>query len=104
MNGKAVGEVSFFDLPYKDKIAHFGFYFIFSIFWFIYLNKTKQSTSRFSMICIIFIIAVILGGIVELLQLYYTTTRSAEWADFFANCLGSGTALLLMHFVTTNKK
>jgi len=31
---------------------------------------------------------VILGGIVELLQAYCTTTRSGEWLDFWADSIG----------------
>ena len=31
---------------------------------------------------------VLLGGLMELLQAYYTTTRSGEWLDFWADSVG----------------
>jgi VanZ family protein len=31
---------------------------------------------------------ILLGGLIELLQAYCTTTRSGEWLDFFADSIG----------------
>ena len=41
---------------------------------------------------------VLLGGLMELLQAYATTTRSGEWLDFWADSIGVllGTALGLL--------
>ncbi len=31
---------------------------------------------------------ILLGGVIELIQAYCTTTRSGEWLDFFADAIG----------------
>ena len=53
----------------------------------------QQHIVRFSLFTLIFLTA--LGGLMELLQAYCTTTRSGEWLDFLADTLGVilGTAL-----------
>ena len=93
-----------FIIPYKDKIAHFVFYFVFSSLWFFYLNKLKNGWGRFRKALIVFFIACFMGGLVEILQLEFTVTRSAEWADVLANCSGSLISLLLCLLITQIKK
>ncbi|MHC5308751.1 VanZ family protein [Myroides sp. LJL116] len=91
-------------IPFKDKIAHFIFYCTFSFLWLMYLIKSNKKASRISLTLLIFTIAAILGGGIELAQFYLTSSRSAEWADFFANCLGSLTGLLLCLTITRKNK
>ena len=46
---------------------------------------------------------IVLGGVVELLQAYCTTTRSGEWLDFLADSvgvlLGAAVGLLMKRFL-----
>lgn len=98
---------STFNIPFKDKIAHFIFYFTFSFLWLMYLLKSPIKASENILTFLIFTIAVLLGGIIELAQYHLTKSRSAEWADFFANCLGSFFGILLCLTITkknNNKK
>ncbi|MHC5200713.1 VanZ family protein [Myroides sp. LJL119] len=97
---------SIFDVPYKDKIAHFVFYFTFSFLWLMYLLKSQLKASKSILTFLIFMVAVLLGGSIEFAQYYFTSSRSAEWADFFANCLGSFFGILLCLTITkkNNKK
>lgn len=39
-------------------------------------------------------VAICLGGVMELFQMAFTTTRTAEFADFLADAFGSGVVLL----------
>ncbi|UJH68351.1 VanZ family protein [Allomuricauda sp. SCSIO 65647] len=89
------------DIPYSDKIAHFAFYFGFV--WLGGHATFKDPTKGFGlkkMLLWLFLAAVAYGSIIEVLQHTVTTDRSAEWGDFFANCLGALTAALLLfrHF------
>ena len=83
-----------------------------SVMWWEYLRNCKKETRkltracgqrhiiRFSLFTFIFLTA--LGGLMELLQAYCTTTRSGEWLDFGADTVGVviGTALgLLMSII-----
>ena len=47
-----------------------------------------------------------LGGSVELIQAYCTTTRSGEWLDFYADTvgvlLGAGIGLLMYRYLMHN--
>ncbi|WP_158961508.1 VanZ family protein [Myroides fluvii] len=101
----SIPKTSFFNIPNKDKIAHFTFYFVFSLIWFLFSNKkNKDKKAKIRTGIVIFTIATFLGGGVELIQLFFTNSRSAEWADCIANSLGSAIGVLLGLFITTHKK
>ncbi|WP_060872668.1 VanZ family protein [Myroides odoratus] len=101
----SIPKTSFFNIPNKDKVAHFTFYFVFSVIWFLYSNKKNNSKKeKIRTGIVIFTIATFLGGGVELGQYFFTNSRSAEWADFFANSLGSAIGILFGLLITTHKK
>ncbi|WHT40877.1 VanZ family protein [Myroides sp. mNGS23_01] len=101
----SIPKTSFFNIPNKDKVAHFTFYFVFSVIWFLYSNKKNNSKkAKIRTGIVIFTIATFLGGGVELGQYFFTNSRSAEWADFFANSLGSAIGILFGLLITTHKK
>jgi VanZ family protein len=84
-----------------DKLAHFGMFFVLSgvsLFFYYKLHNGKPKMSR----CIFwgFIVPVIYGGVIELLQKYLFTSRSAEWGDFVANMLGAlfGCVVVVVYF------
>ncbi|KUF41951.1 MAG: VanZ family protein [Myroides sp.] len=104
LSSETIAKAPRFDIPYKDKLAHFTFYFVFSIIWFKYYVKSNPNTSRIKLSIRIFTIASLMGGIVEVLQYYFTASRSAEWADELANCLGSLFGVLLCLTLFRRKK
>ncbi len=104
LDGNTVSKVPSMEIPNKDKIAHFTFYFVFSIVWFNYIVKSKPNYSKIKLTIYIFTIASATGGVVEILQYFFSPTRSAEWGDVFANCLGSLFGLLLCLTLITKKK
>ena len=79
------------DVALIDKYTHFIMYGgTCAVIWWEYLRHYKKEARRpnlralaFAMLCMI-----LLGGLMELLQAYATTTRSGEWLDFFADSLG----------------
>jgi len=79
------------DVAFIDKWTHLVMYGgTCVVIWCEYLRHCKKEARRpnlralaFAMLCMI-----LLGGLLELLQVYATTTRSGEWLDFFADSLG----------------
>lgn len=79
------------DVALIDKYTHFIMYGgTCAVIWWEYLRHCKKEARRpnlraltFAMLCMI-----LLGGLMELLQAYATTTRSGEWLDFLADSLG----------------
>ncbi|WP_413511490.1 VanZ family protein [Myroides odoratus] len=101
----SIPRTSFFNIPNKDKVAHFTFYFVFSLVWFLFSCKKNNKRKRNRRIgIVIFTIATFLGAMIELGQYYLTNSRSAEWADFIANSLGSAIGILFGLLLTTHKK
>lgn len=80
-------------IPYKDKVLHFVFYAGFVILWF---KATNNQTNK---LLIITVIGIILGAIIEFLQLYCTKTRSFDVFDILANSLGA----LVMYLILKKK-
>ena len=86
-------------VAFIDKWTHFVMYGgTCSVIWWEHLRHCKkearkrssacgqQHIVRFSLFTLIFLTA--LGGLMELLQAYCTTTRSGEWLDFYADTVG----------------
>lgn len=79
------------DVAFIDKWTHLVMYGgTCVVIWCEYLRHCKKEARRpnlralaMAMLCMI-----LLGGLMELLQVYATTTRSGEWLDFFADSLG----------------
>jgi VanZ family protein len=87
------------DLPSSlpwDKIVHFGMFFLLSAVSLLdYYKLHDESPPVFRWIFWGFVIPVIYGGVIEILQKYIFTSRSAEMGDWIADMLGSAMATLL---------
>ncbi|MGL5788191.1 MAG: VanZ family protein [Bacteroidales bacterium] len=75
------------DIPNIDKIVHFCFYF--GISFLSYISIHRKSYPAYRIYLMVLLVPIIFGGVIELLQQYYFPPRSAEWADFAADILGS---------------
>ncbi|GET46180.1 hypothetical protein CAPN001_21000 [Capnocytophaga stomatis] len=90
-------------IPYIDKIAHFTFYFVFTVLFFLTLKYECKCVKKLTYIYIISaLFAFLLGICIELLQKTITTTRSGEIYDVFFNSFGTIVALLFVTII--NKK
>lgn len=81
-------------LPFKDKVVHFIFYFVFVVLWSFSL---KDKTSNFKNKTLF--IAVFYGIIIEVLQYALTTNRAADIYDVLANTLGALLAFIMFPFL-----
>lgn len=81
-------ETPFDDVQFIDKWTHLVMYGgTCSVIWFEYLLHHR--TIDWAKILLLSVVGMtLLGGLMELLQAYYTTTRSGEWFDFWADSLG----------------
>lgn len=87
-----------------DKLVHFGMFFFLSAVSLIdYYRLHKKNPAMLRWIFWGFVIPVIYGGAIELLQGYFTMSRSAEWGDWIADILGSLTATIVV-IIFLNKR
>ena len=76
------------DVEFIDKWTHLAMYGgTCSIIWLEYLHHHRRLNKiKIFLFAVVGMIA--LGGLMEVLQAYCTTTRSGEWLDFWADSLG----------------
>ena len=72
-----------------DKVIHSGFHFVFTILWFLYLKKKFISVNNVRLLVFTIFGSFVLGIAIELMQQYFTTTRSADVFDILANLFGA---------------
>lgn len=86
------------DVAFIDKWTHLVMYGgTCSVIWWEYLRSHRR-IDRLRLLLWAVAGMVMLGGLMELMQAYCTTTRSGEWLDFWADSLGVlvGTAIGLL--------
>ena len=102
------------DIKFADKWAHWVMYGFLTLVMGIdyvlrdeYLRLTKSNLnarwqryknkgSAFWQFLVIFIVASVYGGLMELGQAYLTTSRHGDWLDVFANSFGALCAFILL--------
>jgi len=101
-------ETPFDDVQFADKWTHMIMYGgTCSVIWIEYIRSHKvpalwgrHEAGRLFLWA--WLAPVLMGGLLELLQAYATTTRNGDWLDFAANTLGvtlgAVSGLILMFF------
>lgn len=86
----------------NDKAIHFVFYFVFVFLWgnYFFSKKKIQNKTLFSIV----IVAVILGGIMEIFQELFTEHRMADWYDMLANTIGAVCGTIILWLYKNKKK
>ena len=97
------------NVDFIDKYTHFIMYGgTCAVMWWEHLRNCRKEARRqgrqgacrpnLQALTVAMLCMVLLGGLMELLQAYCTTTRSGEWLDFWADSIGVllGTALGLL--------
>jgi VanZ family protein len=75
-------------VQFIDKWTHLVMYGgTTSVIWWEYL-RLHQRVNWHRVLLLAVVGMVLLGGLMELLQAYCTTTRSGEWLDFWADSVG----------------
>jgi VanZ family protein len=92
MSPKHIPKVEW-ELISADKAAHFGLFFMQTIFLLFAFVKSKRTSFYYKTISTVSVI--LFGMLVELLQMLMRLGRSADWDDVLANSIGVISASLL---------
>ena len=77
------------DFPLIDKWVHMVMYGgLAFIMWFDHVVRSGKVMSRN---CVLWMVLypIVLGGLMELVQAFFTTCRSCDWIDFEADAIGT---------------
>jgi len=85
-----IGQVG--NIPYIDKIGHFGLYFILMA---VIILEHKNSFRNTRQLILISLIPLFFGTLMELFQMLITSDRRGELLDAIANSAGIISAILL---------
>lgn len=84
-----------------DKLTHCGLFFVLiTLAVNGYLRQNQINTLKIVPAFEITLLAVVYGGILELLQRYVFTWRAGEWADLFCDTVGSCMAMFCILVIT----
>jgi VanZ family protein len=98
MPAEDIPQTPLFRIPHFDKLVHFGMYFI-----LVVLLSRPVKTVRLPVCLTTLLISVFIGGLIEVLQVAITSTRSANWGDFFADFAGAIIGLLVYGMLVEGK-
>lgn len=85
---------------YLDKAVHVFFHFVFTILWFLFFKKKLNTSNMFWPLVVSFLFSLFFGIAIELMQHFFTVTRSADLMDELANL--SGATLAVVSIVVLN--
>jgi VanZ family protein len=84
-----IGDSSAF-FPGFDKLTHTGFFFtLIVLICNGMIRQQKPIGFSYKQAVLVTLVAIIFGGLIEILQLTVFTWRSADWSDLFADSLGA---------------
>lgn len=95
-NARTFERFGLFDIPYLDKMVHFGLYFSFMTVIIIEHRNYFDNTRK---LIIVALFPLIFGSIIELLQSGLTTTRKADILDIIFNSAGVAVSLFFWLFL-----
>ena len=81
-------------IPYLDKVIHTGLHFVFTLLWFFYFKKQIGRLNNFKLLIISLVLSIIFGIAIELMQEFFTVSRSADVFDVIANLFGASLAVV----------
>lgn len=88
-------------IPNLDKVIHAFFHFVFVWLWFLFFKKKLISSNNYNLLTITFVFSLTLGIVIEMVQQFFTVSRSGDPLDVLANIFGA--ALALISIVLLNK-
>jgi VanZ family protein len=90
------GQSGILNIPYIDKIGHFGLYFTLMSVIILEHKNLFQNTRQLLLVALI---PFFFGNLIEILQMTLTSNRKGEILDALANSAGITIALFLWLFV-----
>jgi len=88
-----VGESHLF-FPGFDKLVHCGFFFMVVVLMCNgYIRQQNDNDLSYKAAAVVTVIAILYGGLIEILQATVFTWRTGSWDDLFADAVGAGMAI-----------
>lgn len=91
------------EIPYLDKLVHAFLHFVFTLLWFFYFKKKIGSLKNYKLLLISLVLSFFFGIGIELMQKFFTVTRSADVFDVMANLFGASMAVVSIIFLNKFK-
>lgn len=86
-------------IPHFDKLVHFALFFVFCLLLLRPFKKLKLKPFVLAPLS-----SVLLGALLEVAQRYFTSSRSSDVYDFFANTLGILFATVFFFLFVSGRK
>lgn len=102
MKAADIPEASWLNIPNKDKIVHFTFYFVFTLLWVGAVRNRRFTPKQIRMY--VFFAAVFFGILIEICQGLFTTERSPDVLDAIANTSGSALSVFVLWLFREKKQ
>jgi len=83
-----------------DKFVHIFLYFILTFLWLNYIFTKRKQKNVIKTIVVFFIVCIIYGIVIEVIQELWIPTRGADLLDIIANVIG----IILGSFLILNIK
>ena len=100
MPGRDIPHISFLEIPNFDKFVHAGIFFVLTLLIVRgFLLQTTFIKLQQNAKLIAFVICVVYGGLLEIMQGTLCQGRTAEVFDFFADSVGVAAGLLLYNWI-----
>jgi VanZ family protein len=100
-NSHTFDKVPVFNIPYFDKIVHFGMYFGLMLMIII---ENRRSVRSIKHLFSLSLIPLFYGIIIEIMQSFLTVTRSGNFYDAIADLAGILVSVLIFTFIKPLKK
>lgn len=91
------------EIPYLDKLVHAFLHFVFTVLWFLYFKKKIGNLKNYKLLLISLALSFFFGIGIELMQKFFTVSRSADIFDVIANLIGASTAVVSIVYLNKYK-
>jgi len=87
-------------IPYFDKVVHFGLFFVLGLLISAIKNYNYSKVSHVWLP----LFSALYGGLIELAQSYFTSTRTGDSIDWFADLLGLALGIFIFRYLPIKLK
>ncbi|MFD2037645.1 VanZ family protein [Belliella marina] len=86
-------------IPHKDKIVHFGLFFVLNLLWMrVWVVEASKDKKFLKLFTSYLVFGIIFAILVEYLQLY-VPNRSFDYYDIAANMLGAAVGVICFYIL-----
>ncbi len=91
--GQYIPSANWLELLSFDKFVHASLFFVLCSLFFVVGIKYKQPKT---LLIVYFLLCILYGGLLEIMQAKCFSNRSADWLDFTANSFGCILSVLIL--------